>query len=285
MSKYGIINKVTNKMVKTYTHTRMKSIKISNDEIQFELLEANGDHGLDERAYSWDGTQIVFDSNYVPFDPTQKHLKIYRYIQNSNDYRLFDVPKGHDYKRGLTDTLFPKEYFNHGEMYKSEYFSDEAQTDLVIRVDILYTRDAMGFATNRTTTRTWILEDGTEHPDTKVTTKVYRMGTLGPIEEGIRRRGNIVKGLQMPILGMMIGTISAKDGESEPERQTRCVMLGRRFLEQHKNSFTMFTEDSNRQIVEDVSEATDFWIDAIVDAQGGTIREYIIEALNIGGLA
>ena len=213
------------------------------------------------------------------------HLKVYRYIQDANKkYRLSEVPKGHNYSSGLTDTLYPKRHFNQGELYKVEHFSDEARTDLIIRVDIVYTRDALGFALDRTTTRTWIKENGEDHPNTKVTRKVYHQGTLDPIEEGIRRRGNIVKGLQMPILGMMMATISTKSGESEPERQARIVKLGRKFLAENKEDFTMFTEDSNRQIVDNVKESTDFWIDNIIDANGTTIRLYILAQLDIGGL-
>jgi hypothetical protein len=284
MKKFAIINKDTNKVRLTYTHTRMKSMKIETNEVQFELLVSNGEHGLDELAYSWDGSAVIFDSEYIPFDPKQKWCKIFRYIPEPNDYNKRVPPVGHDYMRGLDTTLFPKDYFNKGELYKMEYFADDDLTEIIIEVNIVYERDAMGFATKRTTTRSWYLEDGTISPDTKVTVKIYRQGTLGPIEEGIRRRGNIVKGIQMPILGMMLATITTKSGESEPERQARCITLGRRFLEQNKVAFTNFIEDSNRQISQDVEESTDFWIDNVIDDNGTTIRGYVISSLDIGGL-
>lgn len=285
MAKYGIIDKNTGKVVSTYEYYRMQSINLEPEQIQFELLESNGEHGLDEKAYFWDGSSIVFDINYTKFNPIAKNLKIYRFITNAKDnYRLHDVPKGHDYKRGLSTTLFPKHTFNKGELNKTEYFSDEAMTDLIIKVNMTYTRDIMGFATERTTTRIWIREDDTEHPDAKITKKVYGQGTLAPIEEGIRRRGNIVKGLQMPVLGMLLNTLPAKDGESEQERQERCIMLGRRFLAHYKEDFTMFIEDSNRKIYKEMVECTDFWMDTVIDQNGTTIRAYVLNELNIGGL-
>ena len=169
-------------------------------------------------------------------------------------------------------------------MYKTEYYANDDLTDLVLKVDINYIRDSLGFAQERTTTRTWIKENEESHEDVKTTKKYYRQGTLSPIEEGVRRRGNVIKGLQMPILGMMMATIPPQQNENEEARKSRIIKLGRKFLAENKEKFTFFVEDSNREIVEDVQESTDFWIDNIIDAQGTTIRAYIIAQLSIGGL-
>ena len=83
---------------------------------------------------------------------------------------------------------------------------------------------------------------------------------------------------------MMIATIPALENETELEKQTRVIKLGRKFLGENKEKFTYFIEDSNREIVSDVEESTDFWIDNIIDANGTTIRQYIIIQLTIGGL-
>ena len=179
----------------------MKGEKLSPEEVQFEMSSDRGEYYLGHRSYTWENDQVSYIVGYKPYIIQDHFLKIYRYIKDANKtYRLTEVPKGHDYKRGLTISLYPKDYIEYGELYKTEYYANEDLTDLVLKVTVEYVRDQMGFAQERTTTRTWIKENEEEHPDTKVTKKYYRVGTLSPIEEGIRRRGNIVKGLQMPIL-------------------------------------------------------------------------------------
>jgi hypothetical protein len=154
-------------------------------------------------------------------------------------------------------------------------------SDLVIVVDIVYDRDSLGFAAKRTTTRTWICEDGTEAAPKKITEKIYSLDSLSQIQEGIQRRRNIVESLQMPVLGSMLATIPAKVQESETERQSRILTSGRRFLAAHKRSFTNFIEDSNKIIITDIQNADDFWLDNIIDQNGTTIRSLIITCLSI----
>lgn len=285
MKKFGIINTVTSKIRTTYNSKFQKNKPIQENEVQFELKQSNGQYWNHEGAYSWDGSQVVFDPSYVPFDPSSKYCKIYRYVPEDQKHNKTNAPVGHDYITGLTTRLFAKRTLIKGELIKVEWYADEEKTDLVIVVDIVYERDPLGFATRRTTTRTWIREDGTEATPKKVTIKAYSDDMLSQIEEGQRRRGNLVKGIQMPVMGMLIATIPAKSGESEVERQGRIVLLGRKFLSDNKQYFTAFTEDSNREIVEVIEGSTDFWMDNIIDGNGTTIRQYLLNELNIGGVA
>lgn len=283
MKKFAIIDTIKNKVIRTYTGNRMKNLSLKINQEQFEMKESNGTYWYDEKAYSWNSSSNIeeFDTNYVPFDPESKFCKIYRFIPESYRYVKNHAPIGHDYKVGLTTTLFPKRYFNKGELYKVEYFSDEAQTDLVVNVDINYTRDALGFATERTTTRTWYREDGTAHPDIKVTKKIYANDTLSQIKEGIKRRGNVVEGLQMPVLGSMLATVAAKSGETEPERQGRILLMGRKFLADYKEEFTNYIQDSNKEILSKITAANDFWLENVIDVNGTTIRDMILFELTI----
>lgn len=124
----------------------------------------------------------------------------------------------------------------------------------------------------RTTRRTWIREDGTEHETVKISVKEY--DALAQIKEGIRRRGNIVDGLQIPVLGMMIATV-------QDMSQTDIILLGRDFLKKYQNEFIAFTHESNAAILTAIQNAQDEWLDNVVDANGTTIRMYILNELNI----
>ena len=283
MKKYGIFDIKKNCVVKTYKHCRMKNISLSSGQIQFELNGDNGIHGTDELAYRYNSEteKVEYNHDYVPFNPSDKYCKIYRYVEDKHKYNLKKAPMGLNYKNGLTTKLHSKRYFTQGELQKVEWYANPDLTDLVLIVDIQYKRDSLGFASERITTRTWINEDESEASPKKITKKVYSNDTLSQIEEGIKRRGNIVKGLQMPVLGSMLATIPTNEGESEPERQGRVLLMGRRFLATYKKEFTLFIEDSNKEIKEQLKLANDYWLNNVIDANGTTIRSMLLKELSI----
>mgnify|MGYP003113399262 CR=1 FL=1 len=199
-----------------------------------------------------------------------RHCKLYRFmdVTNCNEY---DAPRQHNYVLGLNTKLFPKRKFVQGELQTIHWYSDIEKEDLVLKVIIEYTRDGLGFATTRKTTRTWIREDGSEHEWTKVSIKEYDM--LAQINEGVRRRGNIVKGIQMPVLGMMMQTIQDKSS-------TEVILMGRDFLKKYQSDFVAFQNDSNAGIITEITNATEEWLDNPIGG-GATIRTYIINELDI----
>lgn len=97
--------------------------------------------------------------------------------------------------------LYPKRTFVQGELQLVEWYLDSALTTMVLSTSINYTRDNDGFATSRTTTRTWYNTDNSVNPLTKTKTKYYTQ--LEMIKEGKRRRENIVNGVQLPILNFL----------------------------------------------------------------------------------
>jgi hypothetical protein len=206
-------------------------------------------------------------------------VKLRKYTSEDNRSRDFRTV---NYKTGLTKNLFPDRVFTKGELNFVGWYSDEAKTDLVIQVTIAYIRDSLGFATSRTTTREW-LDDTGQVALTKTSKKEY--DDIAQIKEGVTRRGNIIKGLQKPTLGMLIATEPALPNETEPERQNRLILEGRTFLANHKQAFTLFEEDSNRGVSDDITNATEPWLDNIIDGNGTTIRAYILNELDIGGVA
>lgn len=202
------------------------------------------------------------------------HCKIYRYIEVSN-FSPTDPPLEHDYKSGTQKSMYPKRTFVQGELQLVEYYADKAFTDLIFKVQVNYVRDALGFATERTTTRTWYREDGSAHPTQKITNKVY--DELAQIIEGEKRRGNIKKLVSIHALKYMIGTITDKTPE-------QIVVMGRDFLKVHQAAFNAFISESNTDIYADIAAAQDDWLDNIIDAQGTTIKAYVLNEINIWGL-
>jgi len=182
-----------------------------------------------------------------------------------------------NYKTEVRETLYPKRDFVEGELRTIEWFSDEALTDLIIRVDVAYTRDTAGFALHRTTTRTWYHINGTPNPETKITHKSYTININEMIQEGIKRRSNIVDLMKINALGMMQQVLTSTHTPEE------IIGLGRDFLLLHKNVMNAFIDESHKQIVIDIGAADaahDFWLDQDM-MPGVTFRGYMISQLSI----
>lgn len=187
--------------------------------------------------------------------------------------------RGIDYTVELESKLFRENTMVRGELQKVEYWDNSTKDNKVLEVDVVYTRDPLGFAQYRTTTRTWFDQAGNALDNQKVTVKYY--DTLGQIQEGKRRRGNIVDAMQMPILGMMIATLPGMSAPWNAMTQPEIVQLGRDFLKLHAESFSAFINESHKQILDDILNATDAWLDNIIDADGTTIRYYILAQMNL----
>lgn len=218
--------------------------------------------------------QIQLENSFLEVEHTEpEYCKIYRYIQ-SPDTPYEIPPKGHNYVNGLVTKLHPKRTFVQGELQKVEWFADNQETDLVVCVTIEYQRDPIGFALNRTTTREWIMEDGTPHPDKKVTKKYY--DDLAQIKEGEARRSNIISGLQKPILGFLIA--------SEPNTPApQLVLQGREFLKSYQPDFLSFINESHKGVLtrlQNDSEHT--WLDNQTQIPNTTIRQYLLSQLDLG---
>ncbi len=211
--------------------------------------------------------QIVTDivNNHINLD---NPCKIYRYVKN-------DVSKKHfhniNYKIEVTPSLFPKMIIVKGEVQRVEYYSDESLSDLIITVDISYTRNDIGFALERTTTRRWYREDNTIHPEIKSTRKIYTLNLEDQIKEIKRKRKNQIDILTIKVLGLMQQTITDKT-------YAEIVDMGRIFLATHKVSFQNYADDGNMQIITDIINATDSWLENDIGT-GITIREFIQEEL------
>jgi hypothetical protein len=194
--------------------------------------------------------------------------KIYRYVKK-------DVIKNHfhniNYKTQVEPRLHQKYTVEKGEVQKVEYYSDEALTDLILVVDVVYIRDTLNFATERTTTRTWIREDGTPHPETKITRKIYTIDVVDRIREAKKRRKNLIDILTSKVLGLLNQTIPDKTAQE-------IVTIGREFLATHKITFQNYVDDGHEQVFADITNASDFWMENDI-GDGRSIRQFILEEL------
>lgn len=250
------------------------------------------------------GTNFEFDNT---FDSSDENYLIHTFLDsfidedNSHDITpkivsLTQVKKTDfreiDYKTEVDVNLYPKRTFVRGELTLVEWFKNLDQngvfSDLVLKVEMVYVRDPFGFPLTRTTTRTWINNNETENPLQRITYKNYAVSPLAQIEEGLRRRGNIVNSIQLPTMGLMIEALSPP-----PYNLTQDVILfmGREFLDRFEGEFDRFVKNSStvtdladpnfgRKTVvvelEDAAATTDLWLNETpASLQGASILQYL----------
>lgn len=240
----------------------------------------------DGNTASWtvNGITYTVQTDEV-YDPTTD-VKIYRYCP-AQEYSKKTPPFDLNYITGLNRRLYYKQYFIQGELYLQEYYANTATgsdswptySDLILTENMVYTRDDLGFAKERTTTIAWILENNTPHPQNKVLHKTYSI--LESQLEGITRRSNIINQLSITVAGILIQVLPTNS--TYPDDQSK-IEVGRQFLQTHKLSCDMFVQASERIIVSDVKYATDFWLNIPIDANGTTIRTVLLSEIDIWGI-
>jgi hypothetical protein len=170
--------------------------------------------------------------------------------------------------------------FNKGELNLVNYYSDAAKTDLILRVEMVYVRDSMGFPQSRTVTRTWFNEDGSEASPTKISTKIYPDNLTTYLNEGVRRRTNLLDILSAEVLQFRNLYDPIVTGEAANIRYQRIVESGRRFKKLYHSEFDSFIDDANRDsIIAKMTDAEDFWLDTNIVHLSKTIRQHILDQL------
>lgn len=285
MARYGIFSKSHNRFIETYNGNRFKDLgsKYSdNDFIHIEFM------GAYEDAHSWNGSSMEYDSGYAP--EIVEEYKIYDYLPKDSRRKNKStvLPIDIDYKTGLTAKLHPVYTYVKGELQNVEYYgvydeSEPVESDRfkepVVSVDITYERDSLGFAKKRTTNRSWYQKNGSINKNKKKTTKKYYDNNM-TIVEGKRRRGNIVNNMTLPIMGMLIQTELIKP-DTTFTTQESLIIEGRRWLASHKPAFIDFVDDSNPTISTEIANDTTSWLDNVIDGEGTTIRDYMLNELNV----
>jgi len=283
MNLYGIFDTDLNMFIHTYSNTRMTSFGSKYSASNYIHLEFLGEHTA---GHSWNGTNVVYDSEYAPV--VKKEYNIYSKLPTKTLHTdslapPFDI----DYKNGLTSNLYPKRTFIKGELigvvwygsYDPEQTENEGFSAPIIDVAIAYTRDVLGFAVSRQTTRKWYFIDGElDQVNAKITHKYYT--GIDQIKEGKIRRGNIMDYVPIAVLGLLITTELPKPGTPYAD-EAALILEGRRFLAEHKVSLINFVDDSNDQILAALAADTTHWLDNDIGG-GTTIRAYLISEFDIG---
>lgn len=185
-----------------------------------------------------------------------------------------------DFLTSLTIKLHRKQTMIKGEVQTEEYyqsFNGSQYSGLVVRETNSYTRDMLGFALYRTTTVEWAIKSGQMSDKKKVWKKFY--DPLQMIEEGIDRRGNIIKFLQPKILGLLQVSLPANE-------MVNILVYGRAFLSDLKDDFENFVNHSDRALYTTLQDAnllsTHPWLTLTPAALGGArIIDYILAEVTI----
>lgn len=272
--------------------------KVSN--VKIEVVMKFGDDDIRFTVDdTWDSTDDAnlddFLSSFVDDDPEQKTPKIYDYVKSEAK------GKHHhniDYKKEIIGALIPLRTVSRGEVTKVDWYynlnASMQPENLILTVDINYTRDASGFALNRTTTRTWINRDGSNNVETKITPKFYFINTSDMITEGYRRRKLLVQSIQIPTLTFMTEALVPLGYTPES-----VILKGRSFMDDYDSDFNRFVENSStitnpadpdvglKSIVvrirdESLIEYVE-WLDKAPPSLGGstTIRQYLMNEFDI----
>jgi len=188
----------------------------------------------------------------------------------------------------LDGDLHPLRYFNFGTLTKIEWFKDVGLLDKVINVDVVYNYNALGFATDRTVTRTWYYEDGTACTDIKVTNKRYDINPQDQLDEAIRRRTNNVRQTDLWLIGA-VPSLTSLDPNIPVYTQLEIKDDGVAFFKKYQSEEALYIGTGSNDLEIAVRDETDSqweWFDTDATIIGITgvsdVRDYIIYQLSDG---
>lgn len=248
----------------------------------FGLVVEGDDVTVQLSAALSSGEKADLDAAIAAHEPNWAKLRLYRYADEHDDHKRID------YKTGLDSRLHKRitDIFR-GEVRQVLYWGDENEgaDDLVLRVDCVYVRDGLGLAQQRTSTRTWYREDGSEHPDVKVTVKVY--DAFHQMMEGRRRRTNVINVLTLDTLSMLVASTAADPMNPTPAEIMQAEADGRAFFETYSTQVSTYIATGDLGFRSppawpNVTEDTTPWLDNTVSVYGWTgptIRDEILAAL------
>lgn len=272
--KIALLNNLTvTNIVEVDTEDLIRSLAASNEMV----IDVTDMQPMPVIGWILQGNKLVGNTDNMP--------KINKWYNTSRvlDPRL--APIRVDYVTGLDIKLHRKSNLVKGECKSEEFYENYdgiTYSNLIVKENHVFIRDALGFAIKRDTTITWYNNDGQPNSLTKSLPKFY--SSVEQIEEGKTRRGNLVNALQMPTIGLisiaMIGSTAA----------TMAVILeGRKFLADYKLEFDVFVNESNKAILDCLTnpsnpryiQASNYaWIDSVTP-YGVTIRQFIYNEMNI----
>lgn len=217
---------------------------------------------------------ITFDLIVNAHNESILTFVLYDYVADTLDKTVFP---GHiNYKTGLTTRLHPVHTITRGELNKTIYYGTSDGTIYstpVLEVTFNWLRDASGFCYRRDSSIAYYLSDGTLSAATKNMTKYYN--NQESIEEGRRRRQNIVNELSLVLVGLLHQTVFDKTNEE-------ILQLGRDWFKINKTDVETFVEASDKAIYNVILTDTTWWLDNVVPDTGGlTIRAIMYDKAQV----
>jgi hypothetical protein len=277
-----------------------RSKNVFDEKIHWQLQQTNLpyiDLAKTDTGYRYAFTRALTQEEVGVFDETLGNhtitenygVKIYKYIEDESANKDYTAV---DYKVQALTNFFPKRDFAQGELRRVEWHSNKEFTDLILSVDITYTRDAFGFALKRKTVRTWYDFEDNEMPRKKITEKIYT--PLEMIKEGKRRRGNIVDGVQLPTFAFLQEVLAKPPYNKTP---TEILLMGRDFMDRFESEFNRFIDNSStvtnpespnvgrKSVIvafEQAAETTDPWLsEPVLQIGGASVLQYLTSEFNI----
>jgi hypothetical protein len=187
-------------------------------------------------------------------------VRILSLLPNSYGIDPLVAPVNLDYKTGLTSRLHAKRTIVLGEVTQVEWYQNYDGTtfsDLVIKVNILYTRDPMGLAIYRDTTREWYHEDSTLAQPIKSTRKWY-LGNDRSMELE-KRAKNALAAQKTAGLGAIVVDQITNHGKTQSEAVAIGIGYADEWFTYFSQQVSNFKETNSRQ----------YW-DAIIDLENQT---------------
>lgn len=268
-------------------------LKIGDDNLRFDL---SSELTVDEEA-----TLDQFILDFIDSDPELKVPLIYDVAKSEAKSKHFH---NINYNIELNQALIPEREkgTTQGEVREVFWYKDMDNTDPanpfpinpVLRTNIQYFRDGTGFALYRVTNRTYYNRDGSENSEVKTTIKYYHINKQDMINEGEKRRGLLVKSIQIPTMNLIAEVLMPSGVTME-----NVVLKGRKFMDDYEDFFNKFVRNSStitdpldddfgmKTIIVKLRDESDpghvEWLDKLPNSLGGstTIRQHLITEFSI----
>jgi hypothetical protein len=187
-----------------------------------------------------------------------------------------------------------------GEIREVKYYADVAMTDLILKVNIEYSRQPNGtlIVSNplavygdpdwigRRTVRIWYREDGTEHPSTKTTDKIY--DNLDAMKEAVRRRSNVLDKLTLDVFQLIVATTAVNPLSPTLAELLAAESLGTAYINKYETPLSVYRQTGDLSFkvppaIPNITDDTETWLSnslvPIGYPAGTTIRAVLLDSL------
>jgi len=157
-----------------------------------------------------------------------------------------------------------------GVVERYEWYEDNTSTEIIAHVEYVYTRMPNGLAISQDGETFFYNTDGTTHPQTFKTRKVY--SPLEQMDEAVARRNNVVKQISIETLGFIALLVYGGDFDA-----AESVALP--YLAKHSQLISVYVQGGDNITLQAAIEAdTESWLSTDLTPlgiPGTTLKQYI----------